>query len=631
MNLSGDVLQTDHASIKSRMLKRIMELWGIPSLDTVDPVIKLIVDVLAYELAGVGHAMEHSDALLMEKLAEILLPGSWLVPRPFHALVRSEPLDSQVTLSPDNLFFIPSRQFDHSGAEEIFDVFFSPLGSTQLIKGNLAFLATRRHLHRLEAGGKKSPIASGRSKGGISDRTLWLGLTLDSRIESLEQLNLNVDLGPNAFQLSSLLGQTRWFTEAGLPLKVEYTRFLEEGEGNTRFNGKQWEIRQPVQSILTDIADHYHGQFLTLRADSSGNRIPAKKKIFPEVFLQEFGEGITEELIDPVSWFRVEFPAAFLPEVVESLRIQLNVFPMVCRKAYYGQAIVKNLTKIIPLPVGERFTFFAMDRIYDSNGTYFRPRSLRDIEAKKGSFYLHKGVLERFDQRNAGAQIAKLLRVVREEGAVMAAFGQDLTLTNLNNLKREIDAFQKRLDRTKSIEKAENNFMVLEPYPDSGTVEFEYWGIMGQEAATVSPGATLQQYKDLSVAPGTTKLLTRPSGGAIKEVDEQKVRALRYGLLTRDRMVSREDIRQFLFFSLGEFLEKIEIKEGVSISNHPKKGLVRTIEIELTPSPQARAFPEVLASRLPGLQQQLNRRSIHSAKYNLRIKNQLEVTNQRDS
>ena len=618
MNSSEYVSHTDHASIKSRVLKRIVELWGIPSKDMVDPVIKLIVDILAYELAGLGQELEESNMLLMEKLAGILLPGPWLLPRPYHALAEAEPIEPQMILDRNNLFFIPSRQYDHLGEEEVFDVFFSPLGKNRLLKGRVKYAAGRQSLYQLDKEGRKVRLAVGRSQSKVIDRTLWLGLNLDSNITELQRLDLHVQLGELAHHFGPLLEQCTWTTSSGTPLRMEFTPFIKETNGSGHSDEEGPKAPNLFHSVLTDISDYYRGQFLTLRSLEE-QQIPIKRLSLPEEFAQEYGTGFQEELTEPCFWLKIDFPPAFSAEILDKLLFRVNVIPVICRKSYYGQTKVKKQTKIIPLPVGERFSFFDMDRVYDTNGKQFRQRSLQEFKVEAGYFHIHKGVLTRFDQRSAGEQIAKLLRVVREEGSVMAAIGREQTLTNLNNLNQEINAMQKRLDRTKSISKTENNFMVLQPFQESGTVEFEYWGIMGKESQTVTAGDIMQQYQDLNVAPGSARLLTRPMGGTKRKTEDQKIRALRYGLLTRDRIVSREDIRQFLFFSLGDLLDKVEISDGVSISQDPRKGLIRTIDIWLFPSSQGQDAMKILRSRLPGLNHQLNRRSILSAQYTLKI------------
>ena len=53
---------------------------------------------------------------------------------------------------------------------------------------------------------------------------------------------------------------------------------------------------------------------------------------------------------------------------------------------------------------------------------------------------------------------------------------------------------------------------------------------------------------------------------------------LRYGLLSKERIVTREDVKSYLKHRLGDYLEKGRPRDGVTISQDPNKGLVRCTE-----------------------------------------------------
>lgn len=55
----------------------------------------------------------------------------------------------------------------------------------------------------------------------------------------------------------------------------------------------------------------------------------------------------------------------------------------------------------------------------------------------------------------------------------------------------------------------------------------------------------------------------------------------RYGLLSRERIISKEDIKSYLLHKLGKYVESVEVGNGVAISPDSKKGLIRVTEVKI--------------------------------------------------
>ena len=87
---------TDYKSIKERLKKRAMGLWGIEDMDKIDPVIEMLLDVFAYELARVNDEIKISDGKLLERLARILVDDKWSLPSPSHALLKMLPIENEL-------------------------------------------------------------------------------------------------------------------------------------------------------------------------------------------------------------------------------------------------------------------------------------------------------------------------------------------------------------------------------------------------------------------------------------------------------------------------------------------------------------------------------------------------------
>ena len=73
--------------IKERVLDYAMSLWEIDDARLIDPVVDLLLDVVAYEFYKLHQEVEKSDAQILNRLARILIPQKWSLPFPAHGLL----------------------------------------------------------------------------------------------------------------------------------------------------------------------------------------------------------------------------------------------------------------------------------------------------------------------------------------------------------------------------------------------------------------------------------------------------------------------------------------------------------------------------------------------------------------
>lgn len=55
-------------------------------------------------------------------------------------------------------------------------------------------------------------------------------------------------------------------------------------------------------------------------------------------------------------------------------------------------------------------------------------------------------------------------------------------------------------------------------------------------------------------------------------------------MMTRNRIITKEDIRNFCFYELGDQVSKVDVERGFEMSLHSKEAFSRTIDVILTPS-----------------------------------------------
>lgn len=84
-----------YIEIKDRILRHAMELWGISDSRDMDPVVDLLLDVFAYEVAQLYQDVKASDSRLLYQLSRILIDSKWSLPMPAHALMSVNPNGSE--------------------------------------------------------------------------------------------------------------------------------------------------------------------------------------------------------------------------------------------------------------------------------------------------------------------------------------------------------------------------------------------------------------------------------------------------------------------------------------------------------------------------------------------------------
>jgi hypothetical protein len=80
--------------------------------------------------------------------------------------------------------------------------------------------------------------------------------------------------------------------------------------------------------------------------------------------------------------------------------------------------------------------------------------------------------------------------------------------------------------------------------------------------------------------------MTTTAGGADKLKNTETLPAYKNVMLTRGRIVTEEDIKNYCSYYLQNRLQydSIEIKRGVSISTKPKEGLINTLDVIIKPT-----------------------------------------------
>ncbi|WP_394420248.1 hypothetical protein [Tenacibaculum mesophilum] len=545
--------------IKNRMLLRSMELWGIKDKRSVDPILDLLLHTFAYEISKLHQQIDVSDKELLDRLSRILVSNKWSLPSPSHALLKAQPEDDTTQLNVSDHFYCSKRRF----GEDKLDVFFTPIITKKLINASVKYLGYDDKLLVCENrfGNMEDALYLSEEKK-IKDYELWFGVEiLDDLLEEINNLSLCFILKDTSL------------------LPFLKTMKVYDVDENQMFLDKEVLINNNKEvHYFEDVISFYEDCFYTLNLNESCRQ----QKTINELFGEQTDFFIEPEDLDKkLLWFKVKLPEVFSREKLQGIEVSLNTFPVVNRKLEYKQHNFRKNGRILSvLSEGENY-FLNIESLSDDKGNSYSNVIENSTESLEGGYSLYFGDIGRFDTRSAKMMLSKTSQTVREEGSAFSAIGYDIIQAYLDDLHEKLDEIDKKIHLEFGEVNANNNktFLLTYPHKDAFNYEFQYWLTNANHANNINTSYTFNQYRTGKFIDSKIKLKTDTIGGHIRKEEHDKINGLRYGLLTRERIVTREDVKSFINNKIGHFVESLSIKDGVAISKEKKKGLIRTTDI----------------------------------------------------
>lgn len=589
----------DHRSIKERLQRRAMGLWGIADRDKVDPIVDMLLDVFAYELGRVNEEIKVSDGKLLERLSRILVDDKWSLPTPSHALLKMVPIQDELDVN-------RKTQFYHAKMElgETKDVFFTPMSTHTLLGGFVRCMVYGDELFLRDEDASIDHSLSCLKDKRVDDHTIWIGIRInESVLEGLKKLPICLLLKDS--ELDSHLKTAQTSDNKGNILSLESSEAESEYPEREHYFDR---IRRYYQNYLYDIDIEDADKKQVAISDQF-------KELFDSIDLEEYDEKLF--------WIKLKLPVTFDRAELEKLQIDMNVFPIINRRFVYKQHSLERNGRLVSLPTdmeGNDF-FLNLERLSDDSGSSYTPVLNSDIDDLSGTYSLYFGNADRFDQRNAKGMLNRMIQAVREEGSAFSAIGYDLLNAHLKELSEKLDVLEKKVNVSYKnvIGSVEKQYLITEPFETTTFYECEFWKTSGNLANGIADNTYFSQYQSVDVQSNVISLQTETVGGIIRTTTKEKINSLRSGIITRDRIVSREDIKAFVKAMIGSTLDKVEVRSGVAISPKKKEGLVRTTHVTVSLSSKYSMNDENKKRMAHFIKSELEYRSVQSIPYQVQI------------
>ena len=592
--------------VKNRMLRRAAELWGYAEtdLDAFDPLVALLIEACSVEFERISGEIADTQNRLIDRLAQLLNPAID-VAKPAFGVAQARPVEPRTEVYPHTQLQVKR------GTGSVGDVFFSPVSTTTLVDGAVRYIAGGGTLFRLEEGTQKIPVSFANSPAVLPYQSVWLGVELAEQVPSLEGVSFFIDW-PNQTERTNwyqYLPFGQWLM-AGQELKatVGLAGGAELADGVSALESEF----NPVYNLEKQVLALWNNAFVTIQEAPAFRQLGNQRQLFPPVFTDWFSERDLRSLKEPLWWIEVRLPHNLPPEALSGVFCTINAFPTLNRRLHKLTYRLQQNLNIIPLQT-ER-SFLAMKEVRTNQKTQLKSIPLGNLlELDANTYTLQYGV-NRFDDRNARTVLTNLQDLIRDESASFTALGEDF----LGSVIRELNQTIARLE-AKVAQKTQKGdpapYLVIKPKQAGETVFIEYWTCDGEAANRIPAGSRLTPYADASLRKECSFLLTTTSGGRERMKESEKINQYKRALLTRNRVVTLEDVRIACLAELGRSVRTVTVEKAFLVSSSPTAGFQRCVRVVLTPSANSGYTPAEWQQRCEQLRISLDAQSVSNLPY----------------
>jgi hypothetical protein len=563
-------------SIRNRMFRRAATLWNV-RVDSLDPVVKLLIEALASEVFKLGGEIESMESRILDRLAAAFTPSYMASALPAHAVLHVRAVSGEAEVDPETEFAYKNAVF--MKRHHLRRLVFSPVCKAKVIAGDAVHLISRGHFYNLTpAGGKDHDARSVRRDPAFNGK-LWLAIeTAGDEPVSLANTSLYFDfpLMEDSAEYFRILEHIRVYA-GGKPVRTLHG-LADTGDGDGNFFQKYDHLRQISGNILAA----YRNRFLTLDGD-----VPAERATFPAELRELFPKEFVDSHTVPLLWLMLELPPAFTERVQEYMEVYINCLPVANRLTVTLTQILSTVSSIVPLKKDDNEYFLSVMSVFDSlNRPYLQVRTHGE-NTDTGVYTLRRGGTERFDRVDARDALERLTDLLRDEAAAFSGVNRTMLeqmagdlLANLNSLGQKSDLRSDRCEPPSylTVSKGEDG----DAGDDDRTgLTVKYCLTNGEAGNGLRAGEVMNESGSADIIPSSCILMTPTIGGARAQTAGERTFAFKYLLAAGGRIYTRDDIVSYCRGFFGNLFTGVRVKEGYEPSLRPKEGIIRTTEIWL--------------------------------------------------
>lgn len=611
-------------AIKVRMLQNAVKIWGLKSINSIDPFVSLLIDAFATEIFKTNNEIQASDSRILEKLAKLLTPSVYTYPQPAHAIAYAFPNDSVEILPSYSEFFV-KKQISASAksvSDIQLDVHFTPIDAVRLIRMDTLCMITSNMCYHIDKERNKIPLAKVPSLK-IAPNKIIVGIDVTSYGEHPFPSKLAFYCSNPTFENIDFVFNLLPFitvTHGGHALDINAGLTY---EASRRLFGyeeifREHSIEKRIEENVKNLYKHKFIEISGLKQDAAVRTIPESL-----AFLEAHKETSIMLEGKKMVWLEMIFPPQYTADILENFSFTLNAFPIYNRKWKNNEYSLNVMGDNVPLSTDTGEHFLYVDKVEDSYGNLYQeiPFQRSTGGNNMGLYTIRKGGMERFNERNALEMISNVLELTRDEVSAFGVLERDKVVEALKEMTSQMRVLDQKVVNAERSVIQDINYVIVNPYENIEHLRAIYWVTHCSLANNIRYGTVLTQPKITDVTVNQfVRLLTPTTGGTEEQKGTNAIQAYKYALTTRDKLISMEDIKNFCYMELRNDVRLVTTKRGTIISDKPKEGFVKTIEIEIVPNSYASYGKKYWDTISLTLKQQILHRGIDGIEYVVSIK-----------
>ena len=594
--------------IRNRILRSAARMWGYQEsnmdLEAFDPLVRLLVEACSGEIGRLERQLEQSETRILERMLEQLSPEVLTGPLPAHAMATFRALSGTETINRELQCY---GQLEHK--KERTEVYFSPLTEASVCNGAIALMEVGAKELFILDGGQRERVAAGEGAPGERGSTLWLGIDMDRKVESIKGLRFYFNWlnAPRLDENLEWLKRARWtcgghelVMTRGMPLQPygdnqEVASFLQKEYSRYLRNAER---------VLSYYSDH----LVTVSGFKGGVDLdwPALLEQYPREFETYYPMEELAGLDRKLLWIKVAFPTPLTTSELRSTICTLNPVPVANLRLHRAEGRLRDQVNIIPLDTENYYFDILSARNRQGNAYDEVPlTNLRDYRA--GQYSVRRRATGKLGEREAGRALLNLLDLLRDESAAFSAYGRDALISKITSLNQQLKDLEQQVNQRGS-EPEGHAFLVVQPLDKDRYLDIEYLSTKGKGGNGLIAGQSLDLIRFSGIDRKNARLLTMTTGGRDPLSATDRKYAYKQAIITRGRIVSREDIRAFCQAAFGAALKgEVDIRKDIARGTGPGQGLERIMQVTLyLDEDGGDAYGETLDAKVHELERNLN-------------------------
>lgn len=566
------------------MIASAAKMWGITSkeMNTVDPLIPLLIDACAGEIENISAAINDVRQNMGAKLMELLTPESLINPVPARAIMHAHPFEpsSKVTKAHE-FYYKKTNPMDEE--EPVMEIFLSPTREHRLYDADVQFIATGNTLNKIDSSFAKTEVCKTMSREGLTD-VLWIGLKLNKSITSLSGLSFYFDIGNVTDSQEKLffhaLKTSIWeinnakvnvqpgYCDAGnkhdkKPINIPYTEF---NKSNT---------------ISRRVLEFYKKYFISFSENQAGSLINKDSFMtYPDSFTEVFDQEDLEAIDSKLVWFKVSFPQYVSQPILDRIKCTTNCFPVInIRKE---KVVITGYERIKELRAETHEVFFDLKDIRCEKKMEIILGDKIPVNMEgKALLTLRKDNIGRMDTGNAVDKINRMIEAYQTEYAAFSNI-KGIDPDDTERLNDAIRPFENDIDEISNNTTGTKPYVMLktDAAKEDVEVELSYYLTNGSLGNHIPAGEPIN-FDSADLIKNKLFLMTPAMGGTDKKKDGDLMREFRYAVLSHGRLVTMADFKALCEVQFGRYADSIEVKKGVGADRQNQSGLTRIINISI--------------------------------------------------